>query len=54
MCFVMGHKINSPDIFVVLLAFNKYRVKVVINIVFEFFKILFFNSSETVMDETEL
>lgn len=53
-CLMLRYKINTVDIHFIFSALDKQSVQVIVDIFFEFLKILFFNTSETIVNILEI
>ena len=51
---MLRYKINTVDIHFIFSALDKQSVQVIVDIFFEFLKILFFNTSETIVNILEI
>lgn len=50
---MLRDKINTPDILIIFITFDKNRIQIFINIFLKFLVVFLLNPSEAVMDKTE-
>lgn len=53
LCLMLRDKINTPDILIIFITFDKNRIQIFINIFLKFLVVFLLNPSEAVMDKTE-